>query len=319
MRRSGLLLILAAVPVLAAGPGRDEGVRLFEAQRYPEARAALEAALRQDAADGIAAGYLGRVYYEENDLERAVAWLEKAVALKPDSSPNVYWLGRAYGQQAIRGNVFVRARVAGKVRHAFARAVELDPANMDARFGLLEFYLQAPGLMGGSLEKARVQAKEIGEHDPMRGHRALARVHEEEKRPDLASIEYEKAVRDFPSRSEPFFWIEWSAIGRRDWPAAFSAIDRYLAAFPDDAGPLYEIGKLAALSGLQLARGESCLRRYLEHTPTGSEPSIAMAHADLAAIHEHRGERKQAHEEYSAALRLDPGLREATEGILRVR
>lgn len=322
MRRVLFLWILSFVFVFASSArasDRDEGLRLFRAQRYPEARAALEAALRQEPGDAAAAACLGRVFYEENELDRAATWLEKAVSLDPASATSQYWLGRAYGQQAIHASMLTRARLAGKIRRAFARAVELDPANLDARIGLLEFYLRAPGVMGGSLEKARSQAAGIRERDGLRGHRAWARIHEVEKHPDLAAEEYERAIREYPNRPEPYSWMEWDAIDAHNWPAALRAMNRLLAARPDDAGPLFEIGKIAALSGADLDRGEASLRKYLGHEPKGNEPSTAMAHERLAQILERRGEKAPARDEYSAALRLDPSLREAREGAWRLR
>lgn len=62
---------------------------------------------------------------------------------------------------------------AGKIRSAFARAIELDPQNVDARLGLLQFYLVAPGVFGGSLQQAQRQAGANGQVSPL--HHALAR------------------------------------------------------------------------------------------------------------------------------------------------
>jgi tetratricopeptide (TPR) repeat protein len=320
MRRTVLLLILGcAATSLAAGADRDDGIRFFQAQRYPEARTSLEAAVRQNPRDARAAASLGRVLYEENELDRATYWLEKSTGLDPTSSSNMYWLGRAYGQQAIYGNVFLRAKLAGKIRRAFARAVELDPDNMDARIGLLEFYLRAPGFMGGSLANARTEADAIRARDPLHGHRARARIEEHAKHLPLAAAEYEAAIREFPSRTEPFYWIESGAIDKHDWAAAFAAMDRLAALRPDDAGPRYEIGRLAALSGHELDRGEANLRLYLQHEPRGTEPSIAMAHARLAEILERKGDGGRAREEFTAAIRLDPGLPDAKTGLARIR
>ena len=47
----------------------------------------------------------------------------------------------------------------------FEKAVKLDPNYIDARFGLMEFYLMAPRLMGGGADKAREQAVEIRKRD----------------------------------------------------------------------------------------------------------------------------------------------------------
>lgn len=315
-----IVLWLAAGLARAAAPATETGVREFVAQRYPAARAALESAVRQDPSDARAAAFLGRVFFEENEPERAAAWLEKAAALDPASSAHPYWLGRALAQQAIRSSMFVRATLAGRIRRAFQRSVDLDPANLDARIGLVEFYLRAPGFMGGSLARAKTEAEEVRRRDPLRGHRAMARLYEQQKRWDLAAAEYRQAIAEFPSSREPYVWMERGAIDRKDWESAFASMDRLRETFPDDALPLYETGRIAGLSGRQLERGEESLRRYLAgRPPRDPEPSVALAHAQLARIAEKRGDRSVARREAAEALRLDPGLLDAREAAARLR
>ncbi|MCA1609615.1 MAG: hypothetical protein LC780_01815, partial [Acidobacteria bacterium] len=69
-----IALWLAAGLARAASPATETGVREFLAQRYPVARAALESAVRQDPSDARAAAFLGRVFFEENESDRAVRW-----------------------------------------------------------------------------------------------------------------------------------------------------------------------------------------------------------------------------------------------------
>jgi tetratricopeptide (TPR) repeat protein len=315
----GTLVLAVAFAALLAGGEVDSGVRLVEAKRYAEARPVLEKAVRERPEDARAAEYLGRAFFGERQPEAAARWLEKAAALDSSSSSISYWLGRAWGEQAVRGNVFLRAKLAGKIRRAFERAIELDSANVDARVALLEFHLRAPSFMGGSLEKAGIEAEEIRRLDGFRGHRAIGRIHESRKRFDLAVVEYEAAIRDFPARTNPYYWIEDVAVDRKDWPAAFSAMERLRHAIPEDAEALYEIGRLAAISGRELERGEACLRRYLEQDPAPGEPTHALARMRLGEVLEARGDRGGARTEYAAAVQLDPGLTEARHGLLRVR
>lgn len=296
----------------------ESGIRLFEAQRYADARTALETAAKQHPADSRAAEYLGRVLFEESLPEAAARELERAAALDGASSSIQYWLGRAYGEQAVRGSMLVRAKLAGKVRRAFERSAELDPANTDARMALLEFYLRAPSFMGGSLAKAEREAEEIRRHDPMRGHRAAARLHESRKRWDLASAEYEAAARDFPSRPEPYYWMEQSAFERKDWSAAFAAMSRLERALPEESGALYETGRIAAQSGRELERGEAALRQYLEREHHGDQAPAEMARLRLGEVLEKRGDRRGAREQYVAALQIDPLLTEARQALARL-
>ncbi len=64
--------------------------------------------------------------------------------------------------------------MAPKLRDAFEKTVQLDPNNLDARESLLQFYLQAPSVVGGGKDKAQAQAREIAKRDPARGHLAQA-------------------------------------------------------------------------------------------------------------------------------------------------
>ncbi len=229
-------------------------------------------------------------------------------------------LGRALATQAIRGSLVKRAALAGRIRRAFARAVELDPADLRARYALVEFYLIAPGFLGGSVPRARAEAEEIRWRDPLRGHRAFGRIAEREGRRDLAAAEYERAIREFPASADPWYWMEREAIDRKDWAAAFDAVERLLRAHPQEAAALYEFGRLATLSGRELKRGEASLRRYLaEHDPKDPEPSLALAHDRLGDIARRKGDREGARGEYAAALRLDPGLLDAREALGKLR
>ena len=96
-------------------------------------------------------------------------------------------------------------------------------------------------------------------------------------------------------------------------------MERLLRARPDDPVALYEIGRIAALSGRDLDRGEASLKRYLEHSPKGDEPSRADAHLRLAEIDERRGDRDGARREYRAALELDPGASGARQALGKLR
>ena len=52
---------------------------------------------------------------------------------------------------------------ASKARQYFERAVALDPANEEAMNDLFDYYLQAPGFLGGGFERAEQVAKRIEE------------------------------------------------------------------------------------------------------------------------------------------------------------
>ena len=73
-------------------------------------------------------------------------------------------------------------------------AVRLDPNHIAARIKLLEYHLHAPGIVGGSKEKALKQASEIASRNTMEGHMAWALIHAKEKAQDKREKAYLDAV-----------------------------------------------------------------------------------------------------------------------------
>src|SRR5258708_31017421 len=119
----------------------------------------------------------GRGATQSGEADKAIDLLKQAVERAPKNAEAHRSLAEAYGDAARTANIFRQASLAGKCKDEFERAVELDPNFIDAREGLLEYYLLAPGILGGSMEKANLQAQEIRKRDSLRGHLAMARIH----------------------------------------------------------------------------------------------------------------------------------------------
>ena len=307
--------VLAGAPLSATGSKSDEGVRLFESGKLAEARSALEEAVREDGGDARAASYLGRVLLADSEIDRAALWMERSVALEEGNAEYHLWLGRAYGSQAVRAAVLKQPALARKVKREFERASRLDPDNLEARFALIEYYLRAPGLLGGSAKKADEQAREIRKRDALQGYRAFGRLAELRKDFDQALREYARAAAEFPEKSEPSYWMAALHTGNREYAKAFAVYEALLEKDPGQVAACYQIGQLAVLSGQRFERGEECLKRYLRHDPKPDEPSLASAHYRLGLLYQKHGSRDLARREYSAALELEPSYPEARDAL----
>ena len=155
------------------------GMTLFEGGQFVAAQQFFAEFIRQHPTDPVGVYYLGRIAFESNQCDEAVTWFEQAVQLGSDNSDYHRWLGRAYGQQAQQagGEAFFVAR---KVKTHLEKAVELNPDNIEARFDLLEYYLQAPAFLGGDVAKARAQAVEIAKRNAAAGRNAWQRCEQED-------------------------------------------------------------------------------------------------------------------------------------------
>jgi tetratricopeptide (TPR) repeat protein len=313
--------ILALAPLVAgaATEALAPGIQHFEARRFEEARKFFEPFAAQHPKDSDAAYYLGRTYFSLRKWDTAAEWLEKAAALAPRQSPVQLWLARSYGQAAQRASVFKQPGLAKKAKAAWDKAVALDPNNLDARSDLIQYYLIAPGILGGSVEKAKEQAAEIQKRDALRGAQAFATIHLNQKDFAAAERELKEAIQKAPADPRPRVVLAGIYQGQEKWDAAFETLEAALKADPDHWDALYQVGRAAALSGKRLDRGEECLKRYLTHTPSEDQAPLANTHFRLGMVYEKKGNKPLARAEYQAALKLDPTLEEAKEALAKLK
>jgi tetratricopeptide (TPR) repeat protein len=318
-RVAAVVAAAALVPNVLVGQNSDTGgVRLFEAGKYREAKTVLEPAYRANTRDAAAAFYLGRIAMEERKSDRAVDYFEAATKLDPKNTTYFLWLGRAYGREAQQANVLRQPGLAKRTRTAWERAIELDPDNLDARSDLIQYYVQAPGFLGGSTEKALQQADEIRKRNALRGYLELGALYEREKKLTDAEKAYVAAAKENSDRhvGEYRLGVFYQNTGAFD--KAFELFESMITANPSEFGALFQIGKTGAMSGQRLARAMEALEAYLQTTPGRNDPSLAAAHWRLGMVHEKRQDRQRAKAEYETAVRLDPTFKPATESLKKL-
>ncbi|MBY0372367.1 MAG: tetratricopeptide repeat protein, partial [Bryobacteraceae bacterium] len=141
---------------------------------------------------------IGRNYFMQNDFKKATEYFEKCVAAEPNNSQYFHWLGRTYGRRAETSSVFTAPQYASKARQNFERAVQLNPKNSDALNDLFEYYLQAPGFLGGGMDKAAALVEKIAALDPAEQYYAKARIAEEKKEFQTAEMALRRAAELAP-------------------------------------------------------------------------------------------------------------------------
>ena len=232
----------------------------------------------------------GRAAINRGDSDAAIEILEKAVVQAPKSAEAHYVLGSAYGAKVQAGGMMAAARYGSRLKDEFEKAVALDPKSIDARYVLVQVYAEAPGIMGGSYDKAFAQAKEIKAIDPVVGHRAYAFIYSRQKKLDLANKEYADAIREQPTSPKArAYFGQYLANVEKDYTAAFAELEAALKLDPRYMPALYHLGRVASLANTNLTRGEEALKQYLAYTPKANEPTPASAHAFLGAVYEKDG------------------------------
>lgn len=292
----------------------EKAKALYETKKYDEAEKILKS-VGEKAADYAASRYyLGRIAFDKKEYDDASDFFEEATEADPKGADYFNWLGNTYGTIARDANMLKQGMLAPKMKKAWETAIALDPKNIDARTSLIQYYLQAPGFMGGSIDKAKEVAKQIIALNPAEGHRQLGNVYLSEKKPAEAEKEFLEAVKinpDYVSLLANFY------TNQKQYDKAFTMFEEAIKKNPEDYTSIYQVGKTSALSGQKLDKGEECLKKYLTHTPAQNEPSHAGANMRLAQIKEKRGQKAEAKKLFETALKLDGGLKEAKEGLER--
>jgi len=303
-------LVLLAVPI--RGQSVEQGIELYSASKFAEARVAL---LPYGERDASAAYYLGRIELEGNDADKAVEWFERAVRMNPKSSLYYDWLGRAYGTQAQHANRFRLPFLARKTKNAWETALALDPDNLDVRDDLIIFYTRVPGFLGGNKEKAREMALEIMKRNPYRGSIAATSLCAADNDTLCVVRGLQEMMTSYPDSAGVYAGLAVFYANQKQFDKAFAVLDERLRTKPNELRTLYQLGRTAALSGQNLDRGEQALKFVLANPTPESGPSPSGLHYRLGMIYEKKGAKDLAREEYRTVLQLNPRHQDAQKAL----
>ncbi len=316
-RTSRVLLIFLTLLALLTASGADSAKDMLAAGRIDETIAVLNGRLSSAPADAESSNLLCRAYFALEDWERAESSCRKAVSLDPDNSRFHLWLGRVYGEKAERANPIAEAVLAVKVREEFERAVQLNPKDVDARLDLAEFYLEAPGIVGGGEQKAREQAQSIATVDSGREHWVYARIAEKKKDATTAEREYRQYIG--LSQGDAEAWLNLALFFRHQkrFDEMEQAIVKLSQAPTTKLEVLEEASGMLYRAGRRYAFAVELLQRYLATGPVEAAPAF-KAHYLLGTLLEKQGDKAGAASEYRASLALVRSFGMAQQALNRV-
>lgn len=313
-----VLITSALVSSLGAqgNPSLAHAKLLFDARSWDAARVEYSSIARATPTDATPVLYLGRVALQQNDTDEAIRQFERCVAIDEQNAQCHAWLGNALGMTAPRANKLKLPFLARRTKREFDRAIELDPGSVDGRFGELEYYLNAPGFLGGSIDNAREQAAEIERRDKLRGALAYATIADHEKDVKASELAYERAVAVAPDSVAGYSGLVNLYVRQQRWTDAFATLDRIAAHVPTEHNVPIRIARIAAMSGEHLSRGEEVVKQWLANPPSqATVDNKATAHFRLGQVYEKTSRRELARAEYEQALKINPKQEEARKAL----
>ncbi len=233
--RHALTTIVAAALLLACGGGVS-GTRLAA---FGNELTLWQDVLARDPNDATAQYNVGTIYLHRNDPQRALAYFERAVAIRPDYAPAHFNLGTAltslgrpqeassHFQRAVEaepayllgylkmGFVHLKAGRTADAIQQFRAALQLQPENAAARSGL-----SGALLADGQRDEATSQARTAVElaPDSAAAHNALGAALAQAGQFGEAVEQFEAAVRLEPTlaQAQGNLMAAYATLGRND-------------------------------------------------------------------------------------------------------
>lgn len=316
MKRSVLSLALLLLSFTLYSQNLTKGIDLFKQGKLDAAKSSLKSIKSKSSDYEKAQYYLGRIAFDQNKFGDAVDYFKEAIDENDKSSDYYTWLGNSYGRLAQNSSKIRQGFIAPKIKKNYEKAVSFDAENLDAHWGLVEYYTQAPAFMGGSWEKAENSANNILKFNEKEGHRALVTVYLRQEKNQEAEQAYMKLVEIAPDFNMAFatFYQNTGAFDK-----AFDLFEKIYAESEENIGALYQVGKTSALSGQKTDRGIEALELYLNMEVKEGTPSHAGAKMRLAMIYEKLGNKNKAKSLYTQALKDEPEMEQAKAGLKRLK
>jgi tetratricopeptide (TPR) repeat protein len=316
-RRGWVAPIIGIALAFSANGQQTDPEKLIDAGHWKKARAIVEERLSRNPNDALANFLLSQIRNAFGDYTTPLPLAEKAVALDGRVAKYHRQVAEATGLEAQHANAFRLIILARQFRNEIDAAISLDPHDIQAHRDLLEYYLVAPGIAGGDVQKASAMAKQIGQLDAAEGMLAEARVASFRKRFNESGELLRQAVALQPSnyrarlalakfyaapesynaamalsaaqellkleagRVEPYTILAQIYAEQCDWNALDSLLNESARENPDDLAPYYRAAETLLAKGREPARVAHYLQVYLQQEPEGNEPTLADARRKL--------------------------------------
>lgn len=250
---------------------------------------------------------------EPSNSDRAIEHLERAVDLDGTNAEYHFMLAEAYLASYQFAGIVKMPFIAPKVRNHLELAVKYSPETIDYREALVQYYVIAPAIFGGSFAKAHEQAREIARLDPYLGLLAQASVYAGEGEGEKALAAYKKATRMRPDRWEAYQRFGSYYLDAQEVDRAIEMFRLYVGVAPDQSASYHHLGR-AYQQKQMYSEAIVAFMKALEKDPTAS-PLVFR----IAQLHEFRGDGVQAREYYQRYLSMVPSGRAADDARIKVK
>lgn len=292
------------------------GDRFANDGNYVAAVRAFTAAQQQAPRDASIATKLARANLLLGEHKPAVDGAQNVVALQPMRAESYLLLGDAYSYYVNDVGMLSKLGIAHKIRDAYRKAIEVEPSHAEAHFSLAMFYLMAPGVAGGSTDKAQEQLALLQKLNPAMA--AIARSQVAIRAKDYAQAEKQlRQAISVAADSTAYVALGNLLASRERFDDALTVLRQATTTYPAEPDAWYQIGRLAADGKGDAQAGKQALDTYLGMRIDWQESAapFCWAHYRLGQIEQRLGDASKAKAQYQQALQSKPGFKEATTAL----
>jgi len=275
----GLLAFVISVCCLGAQDTLKRAQELYDKTDY-KASLTLLASDHSPNADLL----IGQNYFMLGDYKKSAEWFQRAFALDPKNSDYALWLGRAFGRRAETSNPLTAPMQASRARQYFEQAVALDPTNEEALNDLFDFYLEAPGFLGGGFDKAQALAKRIAERNAAEGHFAQAQLADKRRQFDTAEDQLRWAMELAPHQVGRVLDLAKYLAKRGRYQESEAAFDQAERLEPSSPKVYFARARVYIEQRRNLDKAKSLLKKYLQSDLTPDDPPREQAEKLLRQV-----------------------------------
>ncbi|RDK84255.1 tetratricopeptide repeat protein [Marinirhabdus gelatinilytica] len=306
MRNLFLLLLFPAV--LTAQTTFEKAEGYFKAEQFSKAKPLFEQHLQQYPNHEKTKEYLGDIAGYSKDWDTALEYYEPLVEANPKNATYHFKNGGVLGMKALE-NKLKAVVLIDDIKHHFETAARLDPNHIETRWALVEFYMQLPGIFGGSEKKATKYAEQLLKISPVDGYLAKGYIAEYNDEPEDAERYYKKAIAIGGSPHTYEKLTEHYEKNNRPKEAMETANTSLRIHKRNSLN--YQIGKIAAQYNLDAALGINCLLAYIQNHSVRDGVPKDWAYYRLAQIYKNLGNKDTALTWIDKALSSRPDFKEA--------
>ena len=254
MSRVLIFTLLLCWHSIVRGDNFADAISDFDNRDYQNAASKFETLYSKNSKDVDLLFYLARSQYKVAKYKDARSTIDQLIELDPAHLDAHYLAGIVYMGLLGEVNLFRKLGMVKSALKSWKKVVELDAEHVLANYAVFSFYLNAPGIVGGDMDKALDILKTLESISPPYAELANGVLNSKLENFTEAEKHYLKATEMITDRASPFFAIAQFYFQNEKFEKSLAALERYQQAKkiwhdPGDAIAFYFLGSIHANLG----------------------------------------------------------------------